>query len=153
VWDRIQTSGQFNFDMDGITAITEDVAKQYGGEDKFFITGFEAAGHTVWAILFNHPEKVRAASLVCPNYLGRWVEELQISSSAVRTNLPIRSFVGTKDELCLSGHPIYTQMQKAMSVADAHGYKNVSLVRVEGKGHVRLANHVLAYFSTLLTHD
>src|SRR5215475_8326807 len=112
VWDRIQNSGQFNFDMDGITAIMQDVVKQFGGEDKYFITGFEAGGHTVWGILFNHPESVRAAALVCPNYAGRWVDEKQISTAAERTGLPIRDFVGTKDELCSPGHPIYTQMQK-----------------------------------------
>jgi hypothetical protein len=43
-------------------------------------------------------------------------------------------------------------MQRAMSLADAHGYKNVSLVRVEGKGHERLADEVMAYFSSLLQH-
>jgi len=41
-------------------------------------------------------------------------------------------------------------MQKAISVAETHGYKNVSLTRVEGKGHERLADEVLAYFSSLL---
>jgi dienelactone hydrolase len=160
VWDRIQNSGQFTFDMDGINAIMQDVVKQYGGEDKFFITGFEAGGHTVWGILFNHPEAVRGAALVCPNYLGRWVNEVKsedgrtssegISSAAERIGLPIRNFIGTKDDLCGVGHPIYTQMQRAMSLADAHGYKNVSLVRVEGKGHEPLADEVLDYFSSLL---
>ena len=150
VWDRIQSSGQFNFDMDGITAIMKDVAKEYGGEDRFFVTGFEAGGHTVWGILFNHPEMTRGAALVCPNYLGRWVEEGRISSAAERTSLPIRNFVGTKDELCSLGRPIYTQMQKAISLAEAHGYKNVSLTTVEGKGHEHLADEVLAYFSSLM---
>ena len=126
--------------------------KQYGGEDKYFVTGFEAGGHTVWGILFNYPEVVRGAALVCPNYLGRWVDEGHISSAAERTVLPIRNLIGTKDDLCAVGNPIYTQMQRAMSLADAHGYKNVSLVRVEGKGHERLANEVLAYFSSLLQH-
>src|SRR5262249_8536490 len=55
VWNRIQNSGEFKFDLDGITAIMDDVVKQYGGEDKYFITGFEAGGHTVWGILFNNP--------------------------------------------------------------------------------------------------
>ena len=150
VWDRIQNAGQFRFDMDGIAAIMQDVVKQYGGEDKYFITGLEAGGHTVWGILLNHPEAVRGAALVCPNYLGRWVDEGHLSSAAQRTNLPIRNFVGTKDDLCSPGSPIYTQMQRAMSLANAHGYKNVSLVRVEGKGHERLADEVLAYFSSLL---
>ncbi|HJZ82135.1 MAG TPA: hypothetical protein VKD91_17375, partial [Pyrinomonadaceae bacterium] len=150
VWDTIQQTGQFNFDMDGLTGIMRDLTKQFGAEDRFFITGFEAGGHTVWGVLFNHPEMVRGAALVCPNYLGRWVDEGRISSAPERAALPIRNFVGTKDELCAPGHPIYTQMQKATSVAEAHGYKNVSLTQVEGKGHERLADEVLAYFSSLL---
>ncbi len=150
VWTMIQESGQFNFDMDGINAVMQDVVKQYGGEDKYFVTGFEAGGHTAWGILFNHPEAIRAAALVCPNYLGRWVDEQRISSAARRTNLPIKNFVGTKDDLCSAGHPISTQMQRAMSLASAHGYQNVSLTRVGGKGHERLADEVLEYFSSLV---
>jgi hypothetical protein len=150
VWERIQNSGPFNFDMGGLSAIMQDVVKQYGGEDRYFVTGFEAGGHTVWGILFNHPEVTRGAVLVCPNYQGRWVDEAHISFAVERTRLPIRNFVGTRDELCSPGHPIYTQMQKAVSVAEAHGYQNVSVMRVEGKGHERLADEVLAYFSSLL---
>ncbi|HSD46424.1 MAG TPA: hypothetical protein VLB87_07360, partial [Pyrinomonadaceae bacterium] len=150
VWTTIQNAGPFNFDMAGITSIMQDVTKQYGGEDKYFIAGLEAAGHTIWGILFNHPEAVRGAVLVCPNYLGRWVDEARVSTAPERAALPIRNFVGSKDELCAPGNPIYTQMQKAISVAEAHGYKNVSLTRVEGKGHERLADEVLAYFSSLL---
>jgi hypothetical protein len=127
----------------------QDVVKQYGGEDKYFLTGLEAAGHTIWGILFNHPETVRGAAIVCPNYLGRWVDEAGISSAPERSALPIRIFAGTNDTLCAPGHPIYTQVQKAMTVAEAHGYKNLSLTRVEGKGHERLAAEVLAYFSAL----
>jgi hypothetical protein len=150
VWDQIQNSGLFNFDMGGLSAIMQDVVKQYGGEDKYFVTGFEAGGHTVWGILFNHPEVTRGAVLVCPNYQGRWVDEAHISSAVERTRLPIRNFVGSKDEMCSPGRPIFTQMQNAVSVAEAHGYQNVSLKRVEGKGHERLADEVLAYFYSLL---
>ena len=103
VWDRIQSSGQFTFDSDGIAAIMQDVVKQYGGEDKYFISGFEAGGHTVWGMLFNHPETLRAAALVCPNYLGRWVDESRISTAAERARLPVRNFVGTNDTLCSAG--------------------------------------------------
>jgi hypothetical protein len=100
--------------------------------------------------LFNHPEVVRGAALVCPNYLGRWVDEGHISSATERTGLPIRNFVGTNDERCSPGSPIYKQMQRAMSLTDANGYKNISLTRAEGKGHERLADEVLAYFSSLI---
>src|SRR5262249_51890919 len=98
VWVGIEKSSAFDFDMKGITAIMQDVEKFYGGMAPYFITGLEAAGHTVWAILFNHPEAVKAAALVCPNYLGRWVDEAHISSAHERVELPIRNFVGTEDE-------------------------------------------------------
>jgi len=152
VWDWIQKSGQFNFDMDGITAIMQDVIIKYGGEDKYFVTGFEAGGHTVWGILFNHPEAARGAALVCPNYLGRWVDERHISSAAERRSLPIRNFVGTKDDICSAGSPIYMQIERAIRLADSHGYKNVSVTRVDGKRHERLADEVLDYFSSLIQH-
>ena len=149
VWNRIQSEGPFKFDSYGITAIMQDMVKQYGGEERYFIAGLEAAGHTIWGILFNPPEVTRGAVLVCPNYLGRWVDEPHISSAPERASLPIRNMIGTKDELCSPGHPIYAQMQKAVSLAEQHGYKNVSLVKVEGKGHERLAEEVLAYFASL----
>ena len=38
-----------------------------------------------------------------------------------------------------------------MSLAES-GYKNVSLERIVGKGHERLADEVLAYFSSLIRH-
>jgi len=148
VWATIQDEGPFKFDFAGITAIMQDVMKLYGGEDKYFLTGFEAGGHTVWGVLLNHPEAVRGAALVCPNYLGRWVDENHIPANAER--LPIRNFIGTKDDDCAPGRPIYTQIQSAMSLAEAHGYKNVSLMRVAGKGHEHLADEVLAYFTSLL---
>jgi hypothetical protein len=150
VWDRIQSSGQFTFDMDGITAIMHDMVKQYGGEDKFFITGLEAAGHTIWAVVFNHPEIVRAAALVCPNYQGRWIDETHISSAPERVNLPIVSFVGANDTLCGADGPIHKQFNQAMTVARAHGYKNVGERIVKDKGHERLANEMLDYFSSVL---
>src|SRR5262245_43308896 len=139
VWNGIQKSGDFTFDMDGITAIVQDVGREFGGEEKYFVTGLEAGGHTVWGILFNHPEKLRGAVLVCPNDHGGRVDESKMSSAPERAQLPIRNLVGTKDELCSPGHPIYIQMQKAMSLAQVHGYKNVSLMTAEGKGHERLA--------------
>lgn len=150
VFARIQDAGPFKFDLDGITAIMHDVVREYGGEEKYFITGLEAAGHTIWGIVFNRPEVLRGAAIVCSNYLGRWVDEAHISTAAERGRLPVRNFMGSKDELCSPGHPIFTQMQKAVSIALAHGYGNVSTITVEGKGHERLAEEILTYFSSLL---
>jgi hypothetical protein len=114
------------------------------GEHEF--VGVISCGFVDRRLVLGEEERCR----VCPNYAGRWVDEHQISSAPERTNLPIRNLVGSKDELCVPGHPIYTQMQRAINIAEADGYKNVSIVRVEGKEHERLADEVLAYFSTLL---
>ena len=150
VWELIQNSSQFQFDMDGITAIMKDMVQQYGGEDKFFITGLEAAGHTIWAVLFNHPEVVRAAALVCPNYQGRWIDEAHISNAPERVNLPIMGFAGTNDTVCAADKPIHKQITQAFTVARDHGYKNVGETTVKNKGHERLAEEILDYFSSLM---
>jgi poly(3-hydroxybutyrate) depolymerase len=151
VWDRIQSSGQFQFDMDGLTAIVQDVTKQYRGEEKFFLTGFEAGGHTVYGVLFNHPEMVRAAVAVCPNYQGRWVDDAHISTAPERVDLPIKNFAGGNDTLCSAGKPIHDQMLRAMTVASEHGYKNVAEVRIEGRGHERMESEVLDFFASQLS--
>jgi hypothetical protein len=64
-----------------------------------------------------------------------------------------RSIIAGKsllDDPCSAGSPIYTQIQRAMALADTHGFKNVSITRVNGKGHERLADEVLEYFSSLI---
>jgi surfactin synthase thioesterase subunit len=88
--------------------------------------------------------------LVCPNYAGRWIDEAHISNAPERVNLPIRNFVGANDTLCSQGSPIHTQMMRAVTMAGEHGYKNVALVQINGKGHERLAAEALDYFSSLL---
>lgn len=150
VWNRVETDGHFTFDMEGITAVMADVHKLYGGEDRYFLTGFEAGGHTLFAILFQHPERLRAAAPVCPNYAGRWVEESRISTAPERASLPIRCFYGAKDEMFSKSHPIFAQWARAKSIAREHGFKNISQEIAPGKGHEPLAGEVLAYFNSLL---
>jgi hypothetical protein len=41
-------------------------------------------------------------------------------------------------------------MQRAIGLAKAQGYGNVSIITVEGKGHERLAEEILTYFSSLV---
>jgi|SRR5579871_641725 len=150
VWNRIESEGPFKFDSDGLAAVIKDVHTLYSGEEKYFLTGWEAGGHTLWALLFTHPETVRAAALVCPNYAGRWFEEAHISPAPERTALSIRGFQGADDTFASPGHPLFTQWEDAKSMAQKHRYRNVTLERVVGKGHEPLAAEVLAYFATLL---
>jgi poly(3-hydroxybutyrate) depolymerase len=67
-WDIIEKTGDCKFNMEGISQIVADIQKQYNGEEKFFITGFEAGAHTVWQFLFQQPEKLKAAAPVSGNY-------------------------------------------------------------------------------------
>ena len=150
VWDEIESKGPWVFDRDGIAAVVRDVVHSYGGEETVFMTGFEAGGHTVWAQTFQRPETLRAVVLVCPNYLGRYMDETKFSQSPSRAQLPIRGFYGGDDELAKVGHPIRGQWDTAEKAAKEHGFQNVGYESVPGKGHVHLAAEVLGYFMDLL---
>jgi poly(3-hydroxybutyrate) depolymerase len=151
VWNEIERVGGCQFDMAGIAAIVRDVKRLYGGEDRYFITGWEAGGHTVWAMLLQHPEALRAAAPVCTNYRGRCMEDAQFSSSPQRTKLPVTVFGGEADPGWKQGQPLYTQSQEAIKIAREHGYGSVSESVAPRKGHEPLADEVLAYFYSLLT--
>jgi dienelactone hydrolase len=143
VWDQAEQVGRCRFDAEGIAAVAADVRKLYGGEDRYFLTGWEAGGHTVWAMLFRHPEVLRAVALSGPNYQGRCLED-GFSSSPARTELPVRIFTG--------GAPnryIVAQSAEAKTAAEAHGYGNVSQAALPEKPHGPLADEVLAYFTNL----
>ena len=150
VWDEIESKGPWTFDSGGLAAVVRDVSRLYNGEEKVYMTGFEAGGHTVWAQTLQRPESLRAVALVCPNYLGRYMDENQFSKSPTRTNLPVRGFYGGADELASVGHPIRGQWDVAEKAARDHGFENVTTESVAGKGHVHLAKEVLGYFSSIL---
>jgi poly(3-hydroxybutyrate) depolymerase len=150
VWSRIEAEGPWTFDRDGIAAMIKDIGHQYGGEDKVFMTGFEAGGHTVWAETFQRPEMLRAVALVCPNFLGRHMNEGLFSQSPARATLPIKVFFGSEDALAQTGQPIRGQWDVAAKAARDHGFEDVTYQSVAGKGHDHLAAEVLLYFHSLL---
>jgi dienelactone hydrolase len=145
VWKEIDRVGAFAFDEAGIAAVIGDVHRIYRGEERYFLTGWEAGGHTVWAMLFQHPERLRAAAPVTPNYLGRWMSEESFSSSNARAQLPVWVFQSTQ----LPSPYIGQQSAKALEIAKAHGFGNVSVVSVD-KAHGPLAEDVLRFFEGLL---
>jgi hypothetical protein len=69
VWNRIEQD-RCRFDTDGVAAVVADIRKLFGGEDAYFLTGWEAGGHTVWPLIFQHPETIRAAAPAVTNYAG-----------------------------------------------------------------------------------
>ncbi len=143
-WSEVDRAGPFRFDFEGITAVMTDVKSLYAGEDRYFLTGWEAGGHTVWAMIFQHPEQLRAAAPVSTNYLGRWTDASGFSSSPARADLPVKIFQVEH----LPG-PFLGQMVEAQKTAEAHGYRNISVSVVAGKPHGPLAGEVLQWFASL----
>lgn len=148
-WDIIEKQGNCSFDMEGVEHIVRDVQEQYHGESKITITGFEAGAHLVWAIVFHHPEMLVAAIPVAGNYIGRCVEESQISTHPSRVQLPIHALQGAQNSLWASSKRLYGQWLEAKKLAQKHGYTNISEHQVPGKEHIPLPEEVFAYCATL----
>jgi len=154
VWDMIEQVGDCKFNLDGITQIVKDVQQAYNGEQKYFITGFEAGAHTVWQLLFQHPERLKAAAPVAGNYnQNSCMEASLFSTDSSRINLPVRGFSGDQDQYYGKNSPVYFQWQNAAKEAGLHGYKNISETIVAGKGHVPMPEEVLNWFYTFLKKD
>jgi len=146
-WDIIDKMGDCKFNMDGITQIVKDVRDQYNGEQKYFITGFEAGAHTVWQFLFQHPERLKGAAPVAGNYnQNSCMTEALFSKDAALINLPVRGFTGSLDTIFGQKGNIYIQWQNAVQAAKAHGYKNISETIIPGKSHEPLPAEVLNWF-------
>jgi poly(3-hydroxybutyrate) depolymerase len=149
-WDYIDKVGDCTFNDEGIAMIISDVKKLYNGEEKVFITGFEAGAHIVWQLTLNHPEMLRASAPVAGNYRSRCVDENNISGNASRSNLPVMAFASDRDDSFGPRSALYSQWTAARDLAIKNGYENVSETIVKGKGHVPLPNEVMSYFFSLL---
>jgi len=145
VWDQIAKTGICMFDQQGLNAIMTDLQRQYGAEEKYFITGHSAGAHLTWAMVLMHPEKLAAAATSCGNFNGRCITK--VSNAAQRVKLPVRAFQGELDE---HRQGLEGQFTRAREVGAAHGYRNISFEVIKGAGHTPLADQVLAYFSSLL---
>lgn len=150
VWSQIDRIGEYAFDLAGIEAVGSDVRKTYSGDSRFYLTGFEAGCHTLFAVTFRHPEWLLASVPTSPNYRGRGMEDGAFSKSPSRAVLPLHEIHGSADAFSDPGKPFYAQWQAAKSAATAHGFGNVSEQIVAGKGHVWLADDVLEYCSSLI---
>jgi len=147
VWKQIEQD-RCKFDMDSIAAVAADVKKLFAGEDRYFLTGWEAGGHTAWAFIFQHPEALRAAAPAATNYAGRCLDA-GFSSAASRTSLPVTVFQVQSGRDVPPGRFVYQQSQQAMKIAGEHGFGNVSERIIADKPHGPLADEVLAYFASV----
>lgn len=149
-WKKVSQAGDYQFDESGIAAIVTDVKRLYHGEEKFFLTGWEAGGHTVWALTFRHPEWLRAVAPVSTNYQGRWLDETGFSRSATRRDLPIRILFCEKSAAPQGWEHFSSQTKKAMDAAQAHGFNQPLLKQVPSRPHGPMAEEVLEYFNSIL---
>ncbi len=148
VWNQIEQD-RCKFDMDGIAAVVADVHKLYGGEDRYFLTGWEAGGHTVWSMILEHPEPLRAAAPTVTNYAGRCLDS-GFSTAPSRADLPVTVFQVSSGRDVPPGKFVYAQSQQAMKVAEERGFRKVTERIVADKPHGPLADDVLAYFASVL---
>lgn len=146
-WKMIDRVGSCQFTVEGVNQVLADVQKKYNGEDQYYLTGLEAGTHLIWAMLFRNPEKIVAAAPVAGHYIGRCLVEADFSSNPATADVNIQQFVGDQDDDRWIHNP---QWDKLKSVASQHGYRHVSEVMIHGKGHVKMADEVLAYFACFL---
>ena len=150
-WDRVDRVGTCAFDLDGVTAVMADVTRRYGGEDRCFLTGWEAGGHLVFATLFRHPERLRAVAPNAPNYIGRCMDDVKFSVAKERSDLPIRVFYGTADSAASAPNGVLRrQWLTVEALAKSHGYLRTSEAALPGRGHDAFAAEILAYFGSFL---
>lgn len=141
-WARVEREGPWGFDEAGLASVLADVRRLFHGEGKYYLTGWEAGAHTVFALTFSHPEAIWAAAPVCPNYAGR---NVTFSRWPGRGSVPIRVFAGSADPAWGPGKPLTVQSARAKSEGEAHGFKFEQQM-VPGKGHGSLSAEVLKWF-------
>jgi len=149
-WDYMEQVGDCQFNEEGLQNIIREVSMKYNGEQKVFLTGFEAGTHVLWATVLNHPEWLKAAVSVAGNFRNRCAEPSKISTDPSRKSLPIKSFVGDKDEYFSPAGKLYNQWTEVKSLAVSHGFENISETVLPNKGHVPMPEEVMKYFNSLL---
>ena len=153
VWDSLQGHDDFAFDDDGVAAVLADVRRQFRSESTAFLTGWEAGGHTVWALTFRHPERWRGVAPVCTNYQRRGLDPASFSKAPARAKLPIQVLREPTPAGDAAGPVTFFEQQTAQALADAraHGYSPNPVHVVPGAVHGPIAPAVLAWCDSVRT--
>jgi len=155
VWDSLQHGDDFAFEDAGLAAVLADVHRQWGGEPRAFLTGWEAGGHTVWAQAFRHPERWRGVATVTPNYQRRGVTAESFSRARERTTLPIQPFrcgAPTGEDAELATKFVIDQTALALREGREHGFQPRPVRVVPGADHGPLPEVVFAWCDSLRRH-
>jgi dienelactone hydrolase len=150
-WDAIQGGDDFAFEDVEVAAILADVQKQWRGEPRVFLTGWEAGGHTVWAQALRHPERWRGVAPVTPNYQGRGLDARTYSHAPERATLPIQPFRcgAPTGEMAAHIPQLDSQIEAALHDAREHGFRPQPMRIVPGADHGPLPETVFAWCDSL----
>ena len=151
VWDSLQGHDDFAFDDAGIAAVLADVHRQFQGESTAYLTGWEAGGHTVWALTFRHPERWCGVAPVATNYQRRGLDSTSFSMALGRRQLPIQVFreASPTGEFAGAMKVLDQQIAAALDDARAHGFAPRPGRMVPGADHGPLAAAILAWCDSL----
>jgi len=150
-WDALAGGDDFAFEDAGLAAVLADVQREWHGEPRAFLTGWEAGGHTVWAQAFRHPERWRAVVPVSTNYQRRGVPAAAFSRAAARASLPIQPLrCGAPSGDAIEAVTfIDRQMAVALQDARDHGWRPRPVQVIRGADHGPLPDAVFAWCDTL----
>jgi dienelactone hydrolase len=151
-WESLQSGDDFAFEDAGFAAVLADVHRQWRGDSRAYLTGWEAGGHTVWAEAFRHPERWRGVAPVTPNYQRRGLTPATWSHASQRAALaiqPLRCGAPQGEDAALLLKSVDTQTAAALADAREHGFKPRAVHVVPGADHGPLPDAVLAWCDSL----
>ena len=151
VWDSLQGIDDFGFEDAGLAAVLADVHRQWHGDAKAFLTGWEAGGHTVWAQALRHPERWRGVAAVSCNYARRGAAPEAISRDPARLRLPLQPFRCGAPGAEAAAFIRFVDAQTASAIADAraHGFQPQPVRIVPNAAHGPLPEAVFAWCDSL----
>jgi pimeloyl-ACP methyl ester carboxylesterase len=150
-WDSLQGLDDFAFDDDGVAAVLTDVHRLWHGDSTAFLTGWEAGGHTVWALAFRHPERWRGVVPVSTNYQRRGLGPTSFSSAPERVHPPVQALRAGAPSGEYADMMKFLEQQTATALADAraHGFAPAPVRVIPGADHGPLAPSVLSWCDSL----
>ena len=148
VWFRAYMTTDCAFDVAGMTALVLDVKRLDSPLGRFYLTGWEAGGHLVWAQYFRHPETWSAVAAVSPNYISRCMQDRKFATP-VDSGPPVRLFYSASDTAGAPGGVLYTQWLAVQRIATRQGFAHLSEKSVAARPRGPMPQEVLAWFDSL----
>lgn len=149
-WTFIEKVGDCTFNQEGILAVAKEVSVLYGGDDRFYVTGFEAGTHALWPLVFQHPERLKGAVAVAGNYNQRTCISTQVySKDPARLQLPVVGMYGENDPVFGDRAQVFDQWLAAKKMATEHGFQNVTEKKIAGKDHVPMPTEVFEVITAI----